>query len=61
MKIDHVECQVACDGEVLTEYEEKEDGQKARSCHIISEAGKVVLLHIRLSYVIVQLSLQSAF
>ncbi|KAI0812323.1 hypothetical protein BC629DRAFT_1731549 [Irpex lacteus] len=40
MKIEHIECQVICDGQVLTEYQEKDDGQRAKSCHITSEAGK---------------------
>lgn len=41
MKIDHIECQVVCDGEVLTEYQEKLDGEREKSCHIVSETGKV--------------------
>ncbi len=43
MKIDHIECRVVCDGEVLTEYQEKVDGLRAKSCCIISETGKVRL------------------
>ncbi len=58
MKIEHIECQVICDGQVLTEYQEKEDGERAKSCHIISEAGKVTL-NISLSLIFDSLVLVS--
>lgn len=58
MKIEHIECQVICDGQVLTEYQEKDDGQRAKTCHIISEAGKVTL-NISLSFIFYSLVLVS--
>ncbi|KAI0812324.1 hypothetical protein BC629DRAFT_1472143 [Irpex lacteus] len=47
MKIDHIECQVVCDGEVLTEYQEKLDGEREKSCHIVSETGKTFSVRLR--------------
>ncbi|KAI0093440.1 hypothetical protein BDY19DRAFT_923694, partial [Irpex rosettiformis] len=49
MKIEHIECQVICDGEALTEYQEKSDSQdqKTKSCYIVSDVGKRFVVRIK--------------
>ncbi|KAI0093439.1 hypothetical protein BDY19DRAFT_923693 [Irpex rosettiformis] len=49
MKIKNIECQVICDGEALTEYQEKSDSQdqKTKSCYIVSDVGKRFLVRIK--------------
>ena len=49
MKINHIECEIICDDVTLVEYQEKSDSaegdKKAKSCYIVSEAGKVRVAH----------------
>ncbi|KAI0812319.1 hypothetical protein BC629DRAFT_931276 [Irpex lacteus] len=50
MKIDNIECYVICDGQNLTEYQEKSEAKpnlKGKSCYIISETGKRFAVRVK--------------